>query len=182
MSNLSQASWCSLEIAPVLGMKVIEDSVSAGGEAAEAGSVRLGPFLMDSEGRLRPCPGEPPSFMVRWQGRSVRARLLPSGTMSLLAILACVPSSADGSEGPALRNDVFACVRDLPSVLPPTWQMSLLPDHHVGVTADLPLGPAFFAQDLLTELTVFLLQLDPYLALLEANGTARPVAEPLLPN
>jgi hypothetical protein len=64
------------------------------------------------------------------------------------------------------RQAAFAAMRALPGTLPPGWKVGLLPDHRILAEAQKPLFLPTGADDLVTELTLFLLRLAPYLDLL----------------
>jgi hypothetical protein len=144
---------------------------------------RLGPFCVDADGRL--SPGTPemfPSFHVTWRGRGVQARLTGTGPrggiLALRAILGRVPSTGRPEEGQALpRRAAFAAVRTLPGTLPPGWKVELLPDHRILAEAQDHLELPTRAENLVTELTLFLLRLAPYLDLLEEGVGIEPVGE-----
>jgi hypothetical protein len=143
----------------------------------EAKVFQIGPFLVGSDGLLRPVSATiSPRFSVRWRDRTVRAVIAPSdaagarsGMMTLEAMTARVPSTAS-ADGLALRERTFALLRQLPQQLPRGWRMHLLADHNVCIAADHPLPLPTSAADLLIGVTTFLLALDPYLAALDEAG------------
>ena len=141
---------------------------------------RLGPFTVDTEGLLTPSgPDSFPSFRVRWQGRTVQARLtsppatLPGeGKLELQARLGRVPSTADADPAQSLlrREHIFTELHDLASLLPAGWHLCLGPDHGITLDRPHPLNLPTSAVQLVTEVTLFLLALGPYLELLDAAG------------
>ena len=144
---------------------------------------RLGPFRVDADGRL--SPGAPelfPSFRVAWRGQGVQARLTAAGPqggiLALRAILGRVPSTGrpEGA-GAVPRQAAFAAVRTLPGTLPPGWKVALLPDHRILAEAQKHLLLPTSAEDLVTELTLFLLRLAPYLDLLAEGVGIEPAGE-----
>jgi hypothetical protein len=139
----------------------------------------LGPFLVDQHGRLTPDVNAAPAFRIVWRDRAIHVVMRESspgqGSLTLRLTLGRIPSTA-----PAValetRERAFATVRHLPSVLPAGWTMVLVADHRILLQAvtDLPLPVS--ASGLVSELTVFLLAVDPYLTLLEETGIGFPVA------
>jgi hypothetical protein len=139
--------------------------------------LRLGPFTVDRAGRLAPAqPDNFPSFSVVWHGRTLSLRLAqaPDGTtpgiLSLHAILGRVPSTADSSAMP--RDDAFAALRAVPPRLPAGWQMALLADHRVALSARAALAFPTTAVELIAAVSLLLLELTPYLDLLDTVGIA----------
>lgn len=140
----------------------------------------LGPFLVDAEGRLAPRDLVAiPAFLVRWRGRTVRARLdhslTESGALLLHIVLGRVPSTA-GAADSRTRAQNFAVLRWLPRNLPAGWQLGLTPDHRVLLEARAAVPLPITATGLLAELTAFLVALAPYLDLLDEVGIARAAA------
>jgi hypothetical protein len=141
---------------------------------------RLGPFTVDEEGLLSPRgPDSFPSFRVHWQGRTVQARLtsppatLPGeGKLELQARLGRVPSTADADPAQSLvrREKIFTELHDLASELPGEWHLRLAPDHSIRLDRPNPLAMPTSAVQLVTEVTLFLLALGPYLEVLDAAG------------
>ena len=146
--------------------------------------LKLGPFTVDGDGRLSPStPDRFPSFRVAWRGHVVRARLAAAstvgGTLALQAELGRVPSTGrPDAPGTRPREAAFAVIRALPAALPPGWRLALLPDHRIVADAQVPLGMPTSAEDLLSEITLFVLRLDPYLDLL-AEGLGVEAAGPV---
>ncbi|HUB16814.1 MAG TPA: hypothetical protein VMB34_33070 [Acetobacteraceae bacterium] len=135
----------------------------------------LGPFAVDAMGRLSPCSGTAlPGFLFRWRGRMIRAKFTQDGAgecrLLLNTTLGRVPSTA-GTDNPRLRPDSFQALRALPRSLPGRWRVALLPDHRVRLDADAEIVPNT-ATELLVELTRFLLELAPYLDVLDEAGIA----------
>lgn len=136
----------------------------------------LGPFAVDALGRL--APGEPtamPGFLFRWRGRLIRAKFEPATPeqyrLVLHATLGRVPSTASPREA-ALRPHSFELLHLLPRALPGRWRVMLLPDHRVRLEAESQVALPITATDLLAELTRFLLELAPYLDVLDEAGIA----------
>jgi hypothetical protein len=141
----------------------------------------LGPFTVDAQGGLQPSdPGSFPTFTVRWHDRVVEARMLPhpeadtsQGSLLLTSILGRIPSTArpnDEAEAVESRRRAFGVLRGLPASLPPSWQLALLADHRLDLAATVRISLPVMASDLLTEVTMFLLDLAPYLDLLDESG------------
>lgn len=141
---------------------------------------KLGPFTVDSRGRL--SPGDPqaaPAFLFRWNGRMIRARLAqaeaPHGRLLLQATIARVPSTADTPDD-TVRPRSFALLHWLGRVAPQAWHVRLSADHRVWLEADTPIAMPITAAALITEITRFLLELTPYLDLLDETGLTNPAA------
>jgi hypothetical protein len=136
-------------------------------------SLTLGPFIVDADGRLSPCtPDRFPAFSVIWRGHLVQARLAAAdghaGTLVLQAALGRVPSTGRAeAPGTVPRQIAFATLRALPAALPEGWRLALRPDHRIFAEAQLPIDLPVGAAELLTDLTLFLLRLSPFLDLLE---------------
>ncbi|HVC61805.1 MAG TPA: hypothetical protein VND19_15755 [Acetobacteraceae bacterium] len=142
----------------------------------------LGPFAVDAMGRLAPRgPDSPPGFFFHWRGRMIRARFEQTdpdlGRLVLQATLGRVPSTASPRDR-GLRGQSFQLLRLLPRALPEPWQLLLLPDHRVQLEADSRVTVPVTATDLLVGITRFLLELAPYLDLLDEAGIAGAPAEP----
>jgi hypothetical protein len=141
----------------------------------------LGPFMVDAEGRLTPRdPEAPPAFIFRWRGRPVRVHIVRAqnlrpdesdGRLRLQATLGRVPSTAHGTQ-PALRPRSFSVMRELRRLVPPEWRVRLSPDHRALLEAEAEIALPITATGLLTEVTLFLLGLAPYLDLLDEAGIA----------
>jgi hypothetical protein len=135
---------------------------------------RLGPFSVDAEGRLAPVdPASGPSFRFRWHGRMVHVRFERAtsgeGQLILEAELARVRSTASSDDG-TLRPRCFAVLRWLERIVQPTWRVVLLADHRIRLETTTPIGVPVTATGLLTELTLFALELAPYLELMDEAG------------
>jgi hypothetical protein len=147
---------------------------------------RLGPFSVDEVGRLSPA-GEDniPAFRLRWRDRVVHVRMAHGpdrsspGSLALQTIMGRIPSTAQrraARHGTAMRQQAFTMLRGLPAALPSRWRMRLLPDHRIGLEAELKLDMPTSAAALVTELSLFLLELSPYLDLLDEACMAAPAS------
>jgi hypothetical protein len=139
---------------------------------------KLGPFTVDSEGRLSPFEsGMPPVFLFRWRGRLVRSRLVQcdpaADGLVLVAEVALgrVPSTA-GVSDEMRRPRSFVLVHWLARVMPAGWRVGLAPDHRVWLKVDMPIGLPTTAVALLTKISCFALDLAPYLDLLDETGVS----------
>jgi hypothetical protein len=65
------------------------------------------------------------------------------------------------------RQTAFAMLRALPPTLPAGWRLALRPDHRISLAANTELNLPTSAESLVTEVTLFLLQLGPYLDLFD---------------
>ena len=154
--------------------------------------LRLGPFIVDAEGGLAPSmPDRFPSFRIAWRGHAVRARLTAAteqgGVLALGTVLGRVRSTGAPEAPETLpRRIAFAAMRALRGSLPPGWTLALLPDHRILAEARQCLALPTSAETLLTELTVFVMRLEPYLELLAEGVGIEPVADgpaaPGMPN
>lgn len=138
---------------------------------------KLGPFVVDCEGRLQPGdPAQFPTFGVTYGGCQVQARLAAedAGSVVLRSVLGRVPSTAEGDG--ALRAQALAVLRPLEALLPAGWQIDLLADHRVGLRAVYPLEMPTTAIALVSVVTGFLLALGPYLDVLVESGVGRAAA------
>jgi hypothetical protein len=143
---------------------------------------RLGPFIVDEAGRVSPgAPDRFPSFSVCWRDRVVHLRLAHApapgsaqGSLGVEVVLGRVPSTADGgaASGAARREDAFAVLRGLPSVVPAGWEVAVLADHRVRLALETGLEVPTRATALVTEVTLLLLELAPYLDVLDEAGIA----------
>ena len=148
----------------------------------------LGPFTVDDEGRLAPSsPEDFPAFQVTFRDRVVRARLTRQhelaadgglmGMLALQATLARVPSSAgSGPERTQARPPVFAALRWLPRTLPPGWRVALLADHRFMLFSEAAIALPASASELVAAVTSFLLDLAPYLDLIDEGGLGEAAA------
>ena len=135
---------------------------------------RLGPFTVDSEGRLTPfAPVDAPAFLFRWRDRVTRARLMQDdaagGRLVLQTTLGRVASTA-GTPDETLRPRSFALLHWLSQAVPPGWQVRLLAEHRVRLETGTIVSLPITAAALLGEVTAFLLALAPYLDLLDEVG------------
>jgi hypothetical protein len=148
---------------------------------------RLGPFSVDEVGRLSPAGQDDiPAFRLRWRDRVVYVRMAHGpadgsapGSLALQTIMGRVPSTAQrraARHGTAMRQQAFTMLRGLPAALPSRWRMRLLADHRIGLEAELKLDMPTSAAALVTELSLFLLELSPYLDLLDEAGMAAPAS------
>ena len=131
----------------------------------------LGPFAVDAQGRLRPRrPGVAPGFVVRWCGRPIHARLDQFETQAcrllVQVILGRIPSTANAAAGSS-RPYSFNLLHDLRRGMPADWYMRLLPDHRVLLEAQDTTPSHMTASGLITQMTVLLLVLAPYLDVLD---------------
>jgi hypothetical protein len=132
----------------------------------------LGPFSVDAEGRLSPARQDiSPGFSVRWRGRVIHARLFQGdprdGRLYIQCSLGRIPSTASD---PATRLACFAMLRNLLIALPETWSARLLPDHQPQLEVETSVNLPITINNLVTELTLFLLILAPYLDLMDQVG------------
>jgi hypothetical protein len=135
-------------------------------------SFTLGPFSVDAAGRLYPVrPDVSPSFSLRWHKRVVHARLVQNdardGHLHIQSSLGRIPSTASD---PATRVACFTMLRNLLSALPETWSARLLPDHQPQLEVETTVTLPITVTNLVTELTLFLLMLTPYLDLMDQAG------------
>jgi hypothetical protein len=142
----------------------------------------LGPFRVGADGTLEPIASDPvPKFTCRWRRRTVHAKLLAGEAfdwrLHLRAPLARVPSSA-GGDAAARRSPSFALLRDLPASLPEGWRIGLAADHRVMLEAERRASLPMTATALISEITCFLLELAPYLDVLDETGLTAP-SEPV---
>jgi hypothetical protein len=141
---------------------------------------RLGPFLVDAQGRLHPSgPDLCASFRLSWRGCPVNARLDSGGPaatgqarLALSAVVGRVPSTAGGD--PARRRErrgaIFDTLQGLQTDAAAPAHLRLLPDHRVTVEGARQVALPASAGDLVTQITCFLLDLAPYLDVLADAG------------
>jgi hypothetical protein len=139
---------------------------------------KLGPFAIDAEGRLTPYePASAPAFLFRWHDRVVRARLgradADTGRLTLQMALARVRSSASATDE-ALRPRSFMLLHWLERSVPHGWRMALTADHYVWLATDMAVALPITAAALLTEIACFVLDLAPYLDLMDEVGLTVP--------
>jgi hypothetical protein len=90
------------------------------------------------------------------------------GVLRINTAIGRVPSTATGDTG--ARREVFAAVRGLTAAVPQDWRLGLLPDHQVMLQVQRPIALPITATGLLTQITAFLLELAPYLELMDETG------------
>jgi hypothetical protein len=134
----------------------------------------LGPFRVGPDGALEPTSADAaPKFTCHWRNRTVHASVLPGDQsdwrLQMRAPLARMPSSARPPEA-ARRLASFALLRDLPVTMPDAWRIGLTADHRVVLEAERRARLPLTATALITEITLFLLALSPYLDVLDAAG------------
>ncbi len=139
---------------------------------------KLGPFSVDRDGRLSPCdPRASPAFLFRWRNRLVRLRLAQAdpagGRLILQTTLARITSTAAATDE-QLRPRSFALLRWLSGTVPPDWRVSLLPDHRVLLETEAPIDLPITAAALLSRITSFVLELAPFVELLDETGLTVP--------
>lgn len=146
------------------------------------GSFTLGPFSVDTEGRLSPARQDvSPGFSVTWRGRIVHARLMQTdgrdGHVYIQSSIGRIPSSASD---PATRALCFTMLRSALSAMPDAWTVRLLPDHQPRLEVETVVNLPITITNLVTELALFLLVLSPYLDLMDAAGVRVVMVEPEL--
>lgn len=130
---------------------------------------KLGPFLIDAQGRLSlKDPAARPAFVFRWHRRLIRA-WLDQGRLVLQMTLGRVRSSASAKDE-TLRPRSFALLHWLQRIAPPNWRLALLPDHRVWLETSTAIELPVTAACLVTAITCFALELSPYLDLLDEIG------------
>jgi|BEDMetMinimDraft_2_1075160.scaffolds.fasta_scaffold01332_2 hypothetical protein len=132
----------------------------------------LGPFLVESDGTLRPREKERAvRFSFRWRAYPFFARL-EEESLALEARLGRLPSSAEGDG--AVRRGFFERFPTLRHLVPAPWTVSLTPSHTVTLNAPLTLPLPARISGLLTLLGAEVLRLAPYLELFESCGLSPP--------
>ena len=133
----------------------------------------LGPFSIDREGRLSPLTQDvSPGFSVRWRGRVVHAQMTRhdgGGSLFIHSSLGRIPSTATD---PAIRTACLAVLKGLAGALPDGWTMRMTPDHQPQFAAEMAVGFPITVTDLVTELSSFLVDLSPYLDVLDQAGVS----------
>ncbi len=140
-----------------------------------ARETRLGPFKVDRQGLLSPSsPNLFPRFAVVWRNRLVQAQMhqpdptnAKQGTLSLLAQVGRVPSTGGPANISADRGTSLGVLRQLPRLMPKGWSLRVMADHSVVVEADQVLSLPVSAINLVTQMSLFLLALQPYLDVLD---------------
>lgn len=135
---------------------------------------KLGPFIVDCEGRLSPCePGASPAFLFRWHERLVRSHLAQAddttGRLVLETALGRVPSTASAPDE-SLRPRSFGLLHWLVRTMPSEWRLSLLADHRVWLAAETSIDLPITAAALVSRITCFALEIAPYLDLMDERG------------
>ena len=153
---------------------------------------QLGPFAVSPDGRLAlVTPERLPRFEITWRGCRVEVLLRTRGAdnalgaLSLHAVIGRVPSTAR-TTGPvvkgravtaqatAQRTAVLEALRFLPGTLPEGWRTDLLADHRVALFSASKVDMPTTVETLLTDVTLFLLALGPYLDLMAEVGMEVP--------
>jgi hypothetical protein len=134
----------------------------------------FGPFTVDPTGRLTQRSDSLSSgFVFRWRGRTIRASVTETAEhhsrVALQAILGRIPSTAIAHDQDFRRRG-FATLRILPGYLPDGWRIRLLADHRLRLETEASVGQPLRVTTLVTDLTCFLLSLDPYLDVLDEIG------------
>ena len=133
----------------------------------------LGPFQVDSVGRLSPTsPANFPAFNVTWMGRQIWATMNDDsgGGLALRVVAGRVPSTAGAMDD--RRHEVLGAIARLPALLPRDWTAVLQADHRVVLASQVMIPIPSTVTELVTALTMFLLNLRPYLELLDDTGLA----------
>ncbi len=135
----------------------------------------LGPFQVDRDGRLSPTsPKNFPAFNVMWLGRQVWATMhqADGDALALTVVVGRVPSTAGAICD--RRREVLRTLPSLHAVLPPGWTAQLAADHRLVLATQTTLTDPPTITELVSALTLFLLELTPYLELLNEAGLAVP--------
>jgi hypothetical protein len=127
----------------------------------------LGSFTVDEGGRLELQAPEMQSRLdFSWRGRPVAAQV-HQDHLRLTMLMGRIPSSAVAS---ARRPKAFALMNALPRLLPRGWSPALLADHQLRLAAEMPFSQPGTVTDLLVPMVRFLLELAPFLDLMEEEG------------
>jgi hypothetical protein len=139
----------------------------------------LGPFKIAPSGLLSPATSALfPSFHVNWRQRAVQARMLQPnpddethGTLEIITRAGRIPSTGKPQSAPSDRRDIaLGLLRGLSRLVPTGWTLRLAADHAVIMESRIALVLPISAIDLVTEISMFLLALNPYLDALEDGG------------
>jgi hypothetical protein len=141
----------------------------------------LGPFVLDSEGRLTlRTPDAPPGFVVRWRGRTVHAQVKfaegGAGTLALETVLGRIPSSATAMGERSRSFDRLRRLRHRPFG---AWKLRLLADHRAVLEAEAAIALPITAVNLVGEVTRALLDMTPYFDLMDEVGLRSPGVLPV---
>jgi len=135
----------------------------------EAERMVMGPFEVDPSGALFPRDGDtPPCFGFRWRDREIAARL-EGDTLLLTARVGRVPSTAQNVP----RPPAFEVLRGLRHALPADWRVSVEASHAIRIEIETTLEGKITAAGLISAVTGHMLELAPYLDLLEEAGVGR---------
>ena len=96
------------------------------------------------------------------------------GTLEIIAHLGRVPSTGKLSQ-PAKRDLALGLLRNLPKLVPSGWKLRLAADHSAVMEAQAVLILPISAISLVTQVSLFLLSLNPYLDALDEGGVG-PIA------
>jgi hypothetical protein len=138
----------------------------------------FGPFKLDPTGLLSPMsPASFPRFYVSWRKRLVQARMRQEdtddsteGTLELATSVGRVPSTGKPPGDPPKRDAALAMLRQLPALLPAGWRLTLAADHSVLIQTEVVIVLPISAISLVTQMSLFLLSLGPYLDALDEGG------------
>lgn len=135
----------------------------------------LGPFLVESDGTLRPRERERPvRFTFRWRAHPFTAQL-EGESLTLEAQAGRLPNSVGGES--AQRRAFFERFPTLRHLVPAPWSAALTPAHTVTFNARLALAPPARISALLTLLGGEVLRLAPYFELFADSGLAPPAGK-----
>lgn len=130
-------------------------------------TLHIGPFHVGLDGQLMPAGTEAPvRFHFRWRGRRIQAELGPLRRLHLSVLAARVPYSAEDA---ARRPAVLAAFLALRAAVAPSLSAVLTAAHELRLEQTASLE-ATTASRLVTALTLFVLQVDPYFDLVEEAG------------
>lgn len=138
----------------------------------------LGPFKVDPSGYLSPAtPALFPRLHVNWRRRAIQARMLQPdpadsthGTLEIVTRVGRVPSTGRGIPVSDKRDLALGLLRGLSKLLPVGWKLRLAPDHSLIMESRAELVLPISAISLVTEISMFLLALNPYLDALDEGG------------